>query len=247
MVFLFLSFQGFSQRTILGDEQQQAVITTNAVDSNLGCNPIVVPPEFDTDVKCDIFVTTNGPQNAGGFDCSFSQTWTAYLVKNCGYTATPVSITYTWTEDNLPPKVNCSAIPGGDLGCNPESIPSGESLIDFITVDDNCFGAADNSVVFVDETILDDEGCERSVTYIFKATDPCGNTSYDFEACSVTYTWTFDDEAPVISLNPDSSESGDLGCNAELVPPMFEATDNCGVGEPIVTTAGPTNDGCAYS
>ncbi|PNQ72373.1 hypothetical protein C1T31_12570, partial [Hanstruepera neustonica] len=195
MAFLFISIQGFSQISLIGDGPQEAVITTNAVDSNLGCNPVVVPPQFNTDVKCDIIVSTNGPENAGGFDCSFSQTWTAYLSKKCGYVAEPVSVTYTWTEDTLPPKLICNGISGGDLGLNPESIPSGESLIDFFDVDDNCFGAADNSVIFVDQTILDDEGCERSVTYIFKATDPCGNTpTGDYGTCSVTYTWTVDAE-----------------------------------------------------
>ncbi|MCB9332805.1 MAG: hypothetical protein H6574_17165 [Lewinellaceae bacterium] len=41
---------------------------------------------------------------------------------------------------------------------------------------------------------------------------------------SITYTWTQDTEAPVIST---TANSGDLGCNPTVVAPTFTGTDNC--------------------
>ncbi|WP_250437412.1 HYR-like domain-containing protein, partial [Hanstruepera flava] len=227
-------------------DTEAPVITTKNQSMDLGCNPEVIAPEFMATDNCgsiEVEVSTEGPQNPGGWDCSYSQTWTATAMDPCGNEAESVSITYTWIQDTLPPKVNCSAIEAGDLGCNPEEIPSGESLIDLIDTDDNCLGSSE---VFVYDTILDDEGCDRSVTYIFSAIDSCGNETYDFERCSVTYTWTVDTEIPVITAD---SESGDLGCNPEIVSPMFMVSDNCMDGEIGLEseTEGPSNDGCAYT
>ncbi|WP_250437116.1 hypothetical protein, partial [Hanstruepera flava] len=247
LFFAFGSFQSFGQRLTISQnnigDTQIAIIETDAESGDLGCNPDVVPPEFYSKADCLIIVSTEGPQNAGGFDCSYSQTWTATFSDKCGLKYEPVSITYTWTQDTLPPKVICTALQGGDLGCNPKEIPTGESLIDFVDTDDNCFGSSE---VFVYDTVLDDEGCDRSVTYTFAAIDSCGNETYDFERCSVTYTWTVDTEAPVITSD---SQSGDLGCNPEIVPPMFKVDDNCMDGDMDLEseTEGPVADGCNYT
>ncbi|PNQ72006.1 hypothetical protein C1T31_13980, partial [Hanstruepera neustonica] len=162
--------------------------------------------------------------------CAYSQTWTANVTDNCGNQAEAVSITYTWTVDMEAPIITTDN-ESGDLGCNPEVMAP-------------MFGATDNCGV--GEPIVTTEGptndgCAYSQTWTANVTDNCGNQA---EAVSVTYTWTVDMEAPVITTN---GQSGDLGCNPEVMAPMFGATDNCGVGEPIVTTEGPTNDGCAYS
>ncbi|WP_223035090.1 hypothetical protein, partial [Hanstruepera marina] len=222
------------------------VITTKNQSMDLGCNPEVVAPEFMASDNCgpvDVEVSTEGPQNAGGWDCSYSQTWTATAMDSCGNVAESVSITYTWIQDTLPPKVSCSGIEAGDLGCNPDEIPTGESLIDLVDTDDNCIGSSE---VFVYDTVLDDEGCERSVTYTFAAIDSCGNETYDFERCSVTYTWTVDTEAPVITSD---SQSGDFGCNPEIIPPLFKVDDNCMDGDLDIEseTEGPIADGCNYT
>jgi uncharacterized repeat protein (TIGR02543 family) len=80
------------------------VITTTAVNSDLGMNPTVVPPTFTGMDNCEgnitlwIAVTTSGPIKNG---CNFTQTWIANYTNGCGRAADPVSITYTWfVEDD---------------------------------------------------------------------------------------------------------------------------------------------------
>ncbi|NTW20749.1 MAG: hypothetical protein HGA42_14650, partial [Nostocales cyanobacterium W4_Combined_metabat2_030] len=57
--------------------------------------------------------------------------------------------------------------------------------------------------------------------------------------------WTQDDQVPVITTE---ASSGDLGCNPDVEVPEFSGIDNCaGEFDPVVTSDGPTNDGCSYS
>ncbi|WP_191859700.1 T9SS type A sorting domain-containing protein, partial [Hanstruepera ponticola] len=120
----------------------------------------------------------------------------------------------------------------GDLGCNPEV------MAPMFEATDNC-GVGEPIVTTAGPT---NDGCAYSQTWTANVTDNCGNQA---QAVSVTYTWTVDTEAPVITTN---GTSGDLGCNPEIVPPMFKADDNCaGVVYLDPETSGPTNDGCAYS
>ncbi|MBE9489565.1 MAG: T9SS type A sorting domain-containing protein, partial [Bacteroidetes bacterium] len=99
--------------------------------------------------------------------------------------------------------------------------------------------------VTTDGPIADEEGCGYSQTWTANVTDACGNAA---DPVSITYTWTVDTEAPVITTN---GQSGDLGCNPEITPPEFKVIDNCMEGElPLVpTTEGPIADdeGCGYS
>jgi hypothetical protein len=69
---------------------------------------------------------------------------------------------------------------GGDLGCNPAGIP--EPGIALAT--DNC-GVP--SITSLPGDIIAD-GCYRSFTRTYVATDYCGNVAY----CYQTYTWTVD-------------------------------------------------------
>ncbi|WP_250437438.1 hypothetical protein, partial [Hanstruepera flava] len=150
----------------------------------------------------------------------------------CGNQAEAVSVTYTWTVDTEAPVITSDS-QSGDLGCNPEIVPP------MFKVDDNCM---DGDMELEGETegpVAD--GCAYTQTWTANYTDACGNVA---EALSITYTWIMDAEAPVITTD---AESGDLGCNPEVMEPMFTATDNCEVGDPIVTTEGPSNDGCAYT
>jgi len=86
------------------------------------------------------------------------------------------------------------------------------------------------------------DGCNYSQSWTANYTDACGNEAAEV---SVTYTWTQDDQVPVITTD---ASSGDLGCNPDVEAPEFSGTDNCeGTITPNVTTTGPQINGCAYT
>jgi hypothetical protein len=209
------------------------VLSTTAVSGDLGCNPTVVAPVFTGSDNCEgaitPLVTTDGATNNG---CLYSQTWTANYTDSCGNVATPISITYTWTEDLEAPVLSTTAT-SGDLGCNPTVVAP------VFTGTDNCEGAITPLVTTDGAT---NNGCLYSQTWTANYTDSCGNAA---TPVSITYTWTVDTEAPVLST---TAVSGDLGCNPTVVAPVFTGTDNCeGAITPLVTIDGATNNGCLYS
>ncbi|MGV8114623.1 MAG: HYR domain-containing protein [Lentimicrobium sp.] len=216
-------------------DNERPEITTSAVSGDLGCSPAVVEPIFSGSDNCEgtitPVVTTSGPSNTG---CDYSQTWTAEYTDACGNVASPVSITFTWTQDTEAPVISTTATSGPLSGCNPTvTAPTFTGL-------DNCDGVFDPVVSTAGPT---NTGCEYSQTWNANYTDACGNAAAQV---SITYTWTQDTEAPVIST---TATSGPLsGCNPTVTAPTFTGLDNCdGVFDPVVTTAGPTNTGCDYS
>jgi hypothetical protein len=214
-------------------DTEAPVLTTTAVSGDLGCNPTVVAPIFTGTDNCEgaitPLVTTDGATNNG---CLYSQTWTANYTDSCGNAATPVSITYTWTEDLEAPVLSTTAV-SGDLGCNPTVVAP------IFTGTDNCEGAITPLVTTDGAT---NNGCLYSQTWTANYTDSCGNAA---TPVSITYTWTVDAEAPVLTT---TAVSGDLGCNPTVVAPVFTGTDNCeGTIIPVVTTDGVTNNGCLFS
>ncbi|MEM7572329.1 MAG: malectin domain-containing carbohydrate-binding protein [Bacteroidota bacterium] len=95
-------------------DNENPTITTDAQSMDLGCNPTVESPTFTVSDNCltddlDIMGVSSGPQQTGS--CSFTQTWTANYTDVCGNPADPVSITYTWTEDNQAPVITSDAVP----------------------------------------------------------------------------------------------------------------------------------------
>src|SRR5512147_1339283 len=83
-------------------------------------------------------------------------------------------------------------------------------------------------------------GCAFTQTWNANYTDGCGNAATE---ASITYTWTEDLIAPVIST---VASSQNLGCNPTVEAPVFTGLDNCeGEFTPVVTTLGPQNNGCA--
>ncbi|PNQ72964.1 hypothetical protein C1T31_08140, partial [Hanstruepera neustonica] len=216
-------------------DMEAPIITSNSESDDLGCNPdVIIPPLFKADDNCagevELEASTEGPTNDG---CTYSQTWTANYTDPCGNQAEPVSVTYTWTVDTEAPVITTNG-QSGYLGCNPEIV------VPEFKVDDNC---QDGEMEIEPVTSgPSNDGCSYRQTWTANYTDPCGNVAAEL---SVTYTWTVDTEAPVITTN---GQSGDLGCNPEIVPPLFKAEDNCaGIVDLDPETAGPSNDGCAYS
>ena len=138
--------------------------------------------------------------------------------------------------DNEAPVITTDA-ESGDLGCNPDIVPP------LFKVTDNCLDSEmdlDASTEGPQAT----EGCGYTQTWTANYTDACGNVA---ETVSVTYTWIMDNEAPVITTD---AESGDLGCNPDIVPPLFKVTDNCLDSEMDLdaSTEGPqATEGCGYT
>ncbi|MCQ2217681.1 MAG: putative Ig domain-containing protein, partial [Paludibacteraceae bacterium] len=81
-------------------------ISTSLVSEDKGCNPTIVAPtkaDFTVTDNCkaaaEVSISTPGKTNSG---CAWSQTWTATYTNTCGVSASPISITYTWTEAEAP-------------------------------------------------------------------------------------------------------------------------------------------------
>ncbi|SEP54681.1 Ig-like domain-containing protein [Flavobacterium urocaniciphilum] len=217
-------------------DTQAPVISTQSQSGYLGCNPQSIPtPTFSYTDNCDnnlqVSVSDGGLQTNG---CGRSRTWTASLTDSCGNAAVPVSITYTWKVDTQAPVISTQS-QSGDLGCNPQSIPTPS-----FSYTDNC----DNNLqVSVNDGGVQTNGCGRSRTWTASLTDSCGNAAVPV---SITYTWKVDTQAPVIT---SQSQSGDLGCNPESIPtPSFSYTDNCDNNLQVsVNDGGVQNEGCNYS
>ena len=154
-------------------------------DEDLGCNPEL--PTRDMSVTANggcseaIVTCTSGSIIENG--CNRSQTFTYTATDACGNKATATS-TYTWTEDLTPP-VLANVPADKDLGNNPE-LPTCDAAV---TAADQCSEA---TVVCTSGTIIED-GNNRSQTFMYTATDACGNTS----TASTIYTWTKDIDVPV--------------------------------------------------
>src|SRR4030095_5464729 len=99
---------------------------------------------------------------------------------DAGENTATTSVTATWTEDLTPPIVTPPATPA-PLGCNP-SPAAILAALGSATATDGCGVATISSV----DGGVSSNGCIRSQTRTFTATDACGNTA----TTSVTATWT---------------------------------------------------------
>jgi hypothetical protein len=223
-----------TQNLIRTVDTELPVISTLSQNADLGCNPTIEAPEFTVTDNCSVTslidVQTIGAVATTG--CGWSQTWTANVSDDCNNPAEPVSITYTWTVDTEKPVIATTAT-NSDLGCNPDVVAP------LFTVTDNC-STGITPVVTTDGP--SNTGCAYTQTWTANFTDACNNVA---DALSITYTWTVDTEVPVITT---LAESGDLGYNPTFTAPTFTGLDNCeGTFIPVVTTDGPTSDGCNYT
>ncbi len=121
---------------------------------------------------------------------------------------------------------------GGDLGCNPLSIPTDETIKALVSAMDNC------ATPIITVTHIDGgTTCAPSRTFSIVASDGCGNSS---QPTQVVFTWKADTTAPVLVSTP---KGGDLGCNptADSLPTdasikaLVTASDDCGTPTVTVT------------
>ncbi|MBP8261637.1 MAG: hypothetical protein KA118_18460, partial [Verrucomicrobia bacterium] len=159
------------------------------------------------------------------------RTWT--VTDTCGNAASATQ-TITVTDTTAPVLPELPA--GGDLGCNPATLPG---CVEGLTAADNCDGSV--AVVCTAGAVTGDD-CTKSQIFTYVATDKCGNAARD----TVTYTWKVDLAAPVLSGCPTGAI--DLGSNPALLPDcaaalaLVTATDNCDGPITPACEAGPITD-----
>ena len=167
--------------------------------------------------------------------CSKSQSFTLTAVDQCGNRSADCVVTYTWKEDTTKP-VFANLPVGGDLGCNPEVLPTCSTTV---TASDLCDLDLTSAVACTPGEITDVGTCGKSQTFTYTVTDSCKNT----QTATVTYTWKVDTTKPVFANLP---AGGDLGCNP--TPPTCSTTvtasDTCDLDltSAVACTPGETTD-----
>ncbi len=133
--------------------------------------------------------TIVGPANQqcvdvlAGNTCNGTYTLTLTLIDgNCTSTCTKVVL----VRDIVPPVITFCP-PGSDLGCNPAGVPGPGVAV----ATDNCGTPTITSSLGT----ISSNGCLRSQTRTYTATDGCGNTA----TCTQVFTWTADQAPPVFT------------------------------------------------
>jgi len=186
------------------------VITASGTALTLVCNPDAASIEAALGSataadNCAVGTPTYSDSPVTG-DCTKSQTRTWGISDNCGNAAVPVSRTATWTEDTTKPTITTCPT-GGDLGSNPATLPTCDSVKAQVVSSDNCTGTPTLNCANPEDSITN---CVVTRKFTITATDGCGNVS---DPCYVTYTWIADTDAPIVAC---ASAPIDLGCNPHV-------------------------------
>jgi hypothetical protein len=167
-----------------------------------------------------------------------SGSYTLYLTISNGCSST-CQKTFNYGDTTKPQITSCPQ--GGDLGCNPTTLPTCDSVKAQVTATDNC-GTYTLECLPASSV----SGCNVELSFTIRAVDPCGNKS---DPCIVTYTYKTDTEKPVITSCP---EGGYLGCNPETLPDcdsvkaQVTASDACGTYT-LHCKMSETQEGCIYT
>jgi len=221
---------------------------TQGANPDLGCNPTSQQIESalgtaSASDNCDNVSanpTTSGVTSNGCFRTQ-TRTWNASDL--CGNNATAVVRTVTWKEDLTAPVITLNGTQGAnpDLGCNPTAAQILAAL-GTASASDDC------DIVTANPTTSNviSNGCFRTQTRTWNASDLCGNTA---TAVVRTVTWKEDTTAPAISLDGTQGANPDLGCNPtsqqiEAALGTASASDNCDNVSANPTTSGVTSNGC---
>ncbi|MFM7727963.1 MAG: hypothetical protein ACKO7B_14780, partial [Flavobacteriales bacterium] len=185
---------------------------------------------------------SSGALNCIGDSCSYTitRTWTA--TDACGNSSTATQTINV--NDNIAPVVTAtgSVANNSNLGCNP-SAAAIDAALGSATAVDNCSGSV--NVVATDGAVTTD-GCTRTQTRTFTATDDCNNSS----SATRTISWKYDVEAPVITATGSVANNSNIGCNpsaAAINAALGTATANdlCDGSRTVTSTDGAvTTDGC---
>jgi len=211
------------------------VITSSAINQNLGCNPATLPAVANlaaliraTD-NCTLAATNISTQTSVSA-CGTTRTFIVTVADECGNISAPQTNTYSWTIDTTAPVITSGVI-NTNLGCNPATVPVATNLAALITATDNCTLAATN--ISAQDVVT---GCGTTRTFIVTVADECGNIS---KPQTNTYSWTIDTNAPVINSGAINTN---LGCNPAALPvaanmaALIRATDNCTLAATNIST-----------
>ena len=212
------------------------VITCPPTLNLQGCNPPIPGPSFVGGTASDncngtiIPVASDGPITSTACGRTMNRTWIA--TDACGNMSSCVQ-QINWTVDISPPIITT----GGTtttLGCSPSSGAINGAL-GTATASDAC-GAA--TITSSDGSVGSD-GCGRSQTRSWTATDVCGNTS----TASRTVTWVSDNAPPSFTGNYDDVI---LLCVADAPGSLgsASATDACGAVTITSSTGSIVTSGC---
>src|SRR5216117_728439 len=206
------------------------VITATGAATTLNCNPVAsdINAALGTATATDACGTPTVTSSDGAVQssgCLRSQTRTFTATDGCGNTAT-TSRTATWTEDIIAPTITATGA-AATLNCNPVASDINAALGTATATD----GCGTPTVTTTDGAVASN-GCLRSQTRIFTATDACGSSS----TTSRTATWTEDLTAPVITATGAATT---LNCNpvaSDINAALGTATATDACGTPTVTT-----------
>ena len=233
--------QTCTQKISISDEEKPVITVKEKNDPAGACNPNIVAPTFTATDNCtpsdQLNIEVTSPGEVPGDGCMISQTWVANVKDASGNEADPVSVTYTWKQDLIPPTMTGSLPDLTAVGCSVENatIPAAattiadfEALGEGVDVSDNC---TPDSKLTISSSDADPVGtCPILVVRTYRITDECGKYS-DFK--QNIYIRQADFSMPV-------DQETNVSCPAEVVSPRLpDVTDACGrVLEPTDSVIG---------
>lgn len=203
----------------------------------LGCNPSAsaIEAALGSASATDNCVTptltsSDGTVQSDGCTRSKKRTWSA--VDGCG-NVTTTSRTATWVADATGPSITTGGN-NGALGCNPSASDISGAL-GTATASDGCGSVTIN----VSDGSVSSDGCSRSRTRRWTATDACGNTTTASrtanwtEAGPLTITCPADRQYQCTDANTSTTSAGagvavaNGGCSPSLSATDQTTTRNC--------------------
>src|SRR5206468_2320218 len=182
--------------------------TASGTTLSLACNPSAAEIEAalgtaSANDSCSTPAVTSVDSAVTSSGCGRSQTRTFTAKDACNNSST-ASRTVTWTVDTTKPVLSGCPIATINLGCNPTPPTCATVSALGITASDICSGSI--TPVCTPDAVQNVGTCGKSQTFTLTATDACNNSSI----CTVTYAWTEDHDAPVITSVPSPIA---YGCN----------------------------------
>jgi len=184
--------------------------------------PAVAPVTAQDSCGESLTVTFDEQQSGDACNRTITRTWTA---TDCA--GNEASFTQTITVKDVTKPVIGSIPSGGELGCNPTSLPTDASVKSQVLATDNC-GTPIVTVTHVDGGTA----CAPTRKFTVRVTDDCGNPVEQ----TVTFTWKSDTTPPAITCPPNSTTGVNTG--------VATATDNCDQNPVITYTDVVTTNQC---
>ena len=150
----------------------------------------MVPPSCTQNALAEVEIEAMSSSLSTGTTCAPTRTFKICAVDSCNNTSAAPAVIYSWKVDTTAPQITTTP-GGGDLGCNPATIPDDAAVKGQVQATDAC----STPIIYVSHV---DGGTVCSPTRTFKicAVDSCNNTS---TVPAVVYSWKVDNTAPMLS------------------------------------------------